>query len=58
MIKTPTPKPQDDPEQAKRFIETALKVEAEEGKDAFDEAFKKVVKVTPSAERPTSQKTK
>ena len=39
------PKPtRDDPEQYKRFLETAKKVEADKNPEAFERAFKKVVK--------------
>jgi len=39
------PKPQpDDPEQFKRFIDMARKVEADESPDAIDRAFNKVVR--------------
>ena len=37
-----TAKP-DDPEEYKRFLETAKKVEADESPKAFDRAFNKVV---------------
>lgn len=37
----------DDPEEYKRFLETAKKVEADERPEAFERAFKKVVKVPP-----------
>lgn len=37
------PKPQsDDPEQSKRFIETAREIEADESKEAFERAFQKI----------------
>lgn len=37
------PSKPDDPEQSKRFIETAREVEADESEEAADRAFKKVV---------------
>ena len=43
MSKRPTPKP-DDPEQSKRFIETAKEVEADDDPQEFDQAFKKVTR--------------
>lgn len=52
---SPKEKPKlDDPEQSKRFVETAREVEADESAEAFEKAFKKVAepkKVTPSAPR-------
>jgi len=33
---------EDDPEQSKRFLETAKELEAEASPEAFDKAFKKV----------------
>jgi hypothetical protein len=44
MPRKPKPKP-DNPEQFKRFIEMARKVEADESADAIDRAFKRVVPV-------------
>jgi len=44
MPRKPAPKP-DDPEQVKRFIETARAAGADEDFKAFDRAFKKVVPV-------------
>lgn len=41
MIRKPERKP-DDPEQSKRFIETAKELEADDSK-ALDRAFKKIV---------------
>ena len=41
MTRKPVPKP-DDPEQSKRFIETARKVEADETEEGAERAFKKV----------------
>jgi hypothetical protein len=40
MAKKPKP---DDPEQSKRFIETAKALESDETGEAFERAFKKVV---------------
>jgi hypothetical protein len=42
--KRQNPKP-DDPEQSKRFIETARQLEADETGEAFRRAFKKIVRV-------------
>jgi hypothetical protein len=36
------PKKSSDPEQHKRFVETARKLGADESPEAFDQAFKKV----------------
>ena len=41
MSKKPAPKP-DDPEQSKRFLETAEEVEASDDLEDFDREFKKV----------------
>jgi hypothetical protein len=38
----PSPKP-DDPEQSKRFVETAREIEADESGEAFRRAFRKIV---------------
>ena len=43
MSKKPKPKP-DDPEQYKRFLETAEEVEADKDPKAFERVFKKVAK--------------
>jgi hypothetical protein len=43
MPRKPAPKP-DNPEQFKRFIETAREVEVDESPEAFDRAFKRVVR--------------
>ena len=43
MPRKPKTQP-DDPEQFKRFIETAREVEADESPDAIDRAFKRVVR--------------
>jgi hypothetical protein len=45
MPRKPKPQP-DNPEQFKRFIETARDVEADESPDAVDRAFKRVVRPT------------
>ena len=47
MGKKPTPKQvrkPDDPEQYKRFLETAEEVEADDDPQVFDRAFKKVTR--------------
>jgi hypothetical protein len=41
MPRKPTPKP-DDPEQSKRFIETAEEVGADSDEEALERAFKKI----------------
>ena len=41
MSKKPVPKP-DDPEQYKRFVETAKEVEADEGSEALKKALKQL----------------
>lgn len=59
MTSKPKPKPEpparsDDPEQSRRFIDMAREVEAQEGPEAMDRAFKRVAKpkeVKPSAPR-------
>jgi len=43
MPDKPTPQP-DNPEQSKRFIETAREVGADESPEAFERAFEKVVR--------------
>jgi hypothetical protein len=40
--KRPAPKP-DDPEQSKRFIETARQIEADETGETFRRAFERIV---------------
>lgn len=52
MPRKPTPKP-DDPEEYKRFLETAREVEADENPKAFDRAFKKVVPKKAEKARPS-----
>jgi len=47
MTKASTPKPQDDPEQAKRFIDTAKELGADEEQGAMDRALKRVNPKTP-----------
>jgi hypothetical protein len=42
MPRKPAPKP-DDPEQSKRFIETAREIGTDEDPEAFERAFKKVI---------------
>lgn len=42
MPRKPAPK-QDDPEQSKRFIETARELETDESGEAFERTFRKVV---------------
>ena len=42
MPRKPKPKP-DDSEEYKRFLETAKAVEADEGVEAFERAFAKIV---------------
>jgi hypothetical protein len=46
MMQKPEPKP-DDPEQSKRFIDMALEVQVDEGPQAFEKAFKRVVSAQP-----------
>ena len=48
MSKKPEPKP-DDPEQYKRFLETAEEVEAEDDPQALDRALEKVAKAKPQS---------
>lgn len=43
MSRKPAPKP-DDPEQSKRFIETAREIGADEDAKTFERAFKKIVR--------------
>lgn len=43
------PKPEEKP-QSERFIETAKEIEADETKEGFERAFKKVVKPIPPTE--------
>jgi hypothetical protein len=42
MTSKPTP-PHDDPAESKRFIDMAREVEADEGDEAMDKAFKKII---------------
>lgn len=53
MPRKPKPQP-DNPEQFKRFIETAREVEADESPDAIDRALRKVVqpKRSPAKSQP------
>lgn len=53
MTRKPSPPP-DDPEQSKRFAETAREVEADESPGAFDRAFKTVAQPKPTAAKPAS----
>ena len=46
-----TPQP-DDPEQSKRFIDTAREVEADESPEAFERAFEAVVKAKKTPPKP------
>lgn len=46
MTRKPTPKP-DDPEQSKRFIDTAKEVGADDDADALERAFKKIASKLP-----------
>ena len=43
MARNPHKQPPDDPEEYKRFLETAKDVEAADDSNAFERAFKKVV---------------
>lgn len=52
MSKKPAPKP-DDPEQSKRFLETAAEVEADDEPAAFERAFKRVSKPRPRSSEKT-----
>ena len=51
MTRKPKPKP-DDPEEYKRFLETARKVEASDDPKDFDRAFRKII----GAKRPSKKK--
>ena len=51
----PSPKP-DNPEQYRRFVETAREAEADERPDAMDRAFERVVKPKKAAELPSKRK--
>ena len=42
MSRKPDPKP-DDPEQSKRFVETARKVETDEDPKIFEETFQRLI---------------
>jgi hypothetical protein len=44
MPRKPKPPPPDNPEQFKRFVDTAREVEADESPDAIDRAFNTVVR--------------
>jgi hypothetical protein len=54
MSRKPAPKP-DDPEQSKRFIDTAREIGADEDPEAFERAFKKVVPSKKSTTKPDQQ---
>ena len=49
--KPPRPRKTSDPEQLKRFKETAREVEVDERPEAFDRAFNKVVSPKKGAQR-------
>lgn len=55
MNRKPTLKP-DDPEQSKRFIETAREVEADETEEGARKAFKKVAPRKPTTTREVSSR--
>ncbi len=57
MPRKPAPKP-DDPEQSKRFIETAHQVGADEDENALTRAFEKVARLARDKSNPgrTDQK--
>jgi hypothetical protein len=44
-----------DPEEHKRFLETAKQVGADESPEAFDRAFKKVASHKPSSKHPVAK---
>jgi hypothetical protein len=50
MPRKPAPKP-DDPEQSRRFIETAREIGTDESPEAFERAFKKIVPRKPPADQ-------
>jgi hypothetical protein len=52
MPRKPQPPP-DDPEQSKRFIDTAREIGADESEEGFDRVFKKIVppKQSPATRR-------
>jgi hypothetical protein len=50
MTRKPVPKP-DDPEQSKRFIETAKEVGADDDREALARAFKKIASKSPQEKR-------
>lgn len=50
-------RPPDDPEEYKRFLETAKEVEADESEESFNRAFKRVVPhQKPGHQKPGHQK--
>ena len=57
MARKPEPKP-DDPEQSKRFIETAEQVGADSDGGALERAFEKIVRPQNSPRHQTRTKTK
>ncbi len=52
MPRKPAPKP-DDPEQSKRFIETAEQVGADTDDEALERAFKKITSGSKLSDRPS-----
>lgn len=48
----------DDPEQSKRFIDTAIQVGADETESVADRVFKKVVSSKPPAKSPSQNRNK
>lgn len=50
MSRKPTPKP-DDPEESRRFIDTAREVEASEDPKDFERAFEKIMPARKAAVR-------
>lgn len=57
MSKTPQ-RTADDPEQSKRFIDTAREREADETEEGADKAFKKVIPPNKAHSRPGGQQPK
>jgi len=53
MPRKPQPK-SDDAEQSKRFVETAREIGADESKEGFERAFKKVVPESNPQKRPAA----
>ena len=50
-----SPKQPDDPEEYKRFLETAKKVDADKRPESFDRAFEKVVSRKPDHGKPPAK---